>query len=759
VASQDKYLYTATIGVVLALVFLARVAWADLLGDSEDWTVASSAKVHRLSVSSATPPLSGLCLAYSFSSATDDSWVSVIRPLPETLDFPGEDGFRLQVLGDGTRVNLSVDLIGTESSDFLRWTGSIDWKGPRELWIGQEEFRTYGAATLSDVHALRLLLDGKGARPGPEGTIVIADWSASARPEGYAPPAAIEFEVIGHDPVPRNYIYLTDRSMRPLPCTHQYVTPERLRGFPISGEPVFLHAFWKAPSLGFVMMYADNGGQGFRPGPKRHCLNLCLAETKTRQTVERFARWSADGYAFSDNLTTNLADVRAAWERILSAEPADRTAAGAEADRIIGLAGRCLEALEIEKARADIDRLGRREMEVVLQNRSGRPVVGCTVSVRQVRREFLMGAHPLSEVLSAMEKSPYIRETAPATFNLGIVPVHRPLYCEPSDLPAVLEKAWQDSQDLLALHRELGLVPRGSVCPWFTSKSGPWSGEIPFDVMCARLGRAVADTARRFRDSIDLWLVINEAHDWANAPGFSHSQLVEVTRAVVDGAHEGNPDSRTIVNACLPSGIYVHWREDETQWTPYEYFEALNRAGVRYDIVGLQLYTGFDPTFPLRDLADISAMLDRYAALGKPIYITELCSPSRPNPWGSWHADAWDEERQAEYVEGLFTLAHGKPFVEAIRWFSFSDRQFKYDTGLVDRTLSRAKPAYERLVDLARSWTTTEEGTSGTDGVFGVRGYLGDYEVTVAGDDIAPVTQAVRLSRGSGSQRVVIKVE
>jgi GH35 family endo-1,4-beta-xylanase len=759
VTGQGKACYEAMILLLVSSAVFIFPASADMLGDAEEWSVASSGANHHLSVSSATSPFPGLRLAYSLASATEESWVSALRGFPETRDFSKDEGFRLRVLGDGSRVDLHIDLAGADNSDFLRKTVNVDWEPPREVWIGQQDFLTYGAATLRDIRALRLTLDANVETQGSEGTIVITDWSAFRRPEGYTPPPAIEFTVIGHEPVPRNYLYVTDRSMGPLPCRHQYVTPTKLRVFPLSDEPVLLHAFWKAPHLGFVMAYADNGGQGFTPSSEIHCLNVCMAETKTRQLVERFSRWSTDGYTFSEDLTAEMAEIQAAWERIRSLEPADRVTAASEADDITGLAGCALEKLEIEKAGTDIDRFGRREMEVVLQSRSGGTVGGRTISVRQIQRDFLMGAHPLQEVLGAMEKSEYIRETAPATFNLGILSVHRPLFCEPSELPAAVEQAWQENQNLLSLHQQLGLVSRGTICPWFTRKFGPWSGVLSFDVMCARLGRAVAETARRFRDSTDLWLVINEAHDWANAPGFSHSQLVEVTRAVVNGAHEGDPGSRTIVNACLPWGIYVHWREDETQWTPYEYFEALNRAGVRYDIVGLQLYTGFDPTFPLRDLADMSSMLDRYATLGKPIYITEMCSPSQGTSWGSWHGDTWNEDLQADYVEGLYTLAHGKPFVEAIRWFSFSDRQFKHDTGLVDRTLARPKPAYKRLVELARSWTTTAEGTTGTDGVFRFHGYLGDYELAVAGDHVPPVTRTVRLLRGSGPQRVTIEVE
>ncbi|KPJ64042.1 hypothetical protein AMK68_02540 [candidate division KD3-62 bacterium DG_56] len=132
--------------------------------------------------------------------------------------------------------------------------------------------------------------------------------------------------------------------------------------------------------------------------------------------------------------------------------------------------------------------------------------------------------------------------------------------------------------------------------------------------------------------------------------------------------------------------------------------------------------------------------------------------PSRGAAWGSWHGDEWDLERHAEYVEGLYTLAHGKPFVDAIRWFSFSDRQFTDDTGLVVRSLDQAKPAYEKVIQLAERWTTAEEGTTGADGIFRFRGHLGDYEISVIRDGAPVARQAVDLCRGTGPQRVVMSV-
>jgi hypothetical protein len=101
-------------------------------------------------------------------------------------------------------------------------------------------------------------------------------------------------------------------------------------------------------------------------------------------------------------------------------------------------------------------------------------------------------------------------------------------------------------------------------------------------------------------------------------------------------------------------------------------------------VVGIQLY------FPARDMVAVSRMLDAYAALGKPIHITEMgvsggtrTQAGAPGSnWsqlsmseGSWHG-GWNERTQADWLEHFYTLAAARPEIGALTWWDFIEPSF-----------------------------------------------------------------------------------
>jgi GH35 family endo-1,4-beta-xylanase len=137
-----------------------------------------------------------------------------------------------------------------------------------------------------------------------------------------------------------------------------------------------------------------------------------------------------------------------------------------------------------------------------------------------------------------------------------------------------------------------------------------------------------------------------------------------------------------------------------------EYLELLAERDVQYDVVGVQLYHGGRGHW-VRDMADHSALLDQFAAIGKPVHITEMQTPSSTEKAGDvlgfdvgnagwWHRP-WDPETQADWVEQIYRVAISKPAVHAVSWWSFSDREsFWPHGGLLDRE-DQPKPSYYRL--------------------------------------------------------------
>jgi len=174
---------------------------------------------------------------------------------------------------------------------------------------------------------------------------------------------------------------------------------------------------------------------------------------------------------------------------------------------------------------------------------------------------------------------------------------------------------------------------------------------------------------------------------------------------------------KRLINNCAPFAEYVQLGKmtelDATypQRTPYQFLRQLVDAGVQFDITGVQMY------FPYRDLADTFLLMEKFATLGKTVQLTEVGAPSGPNPDSiasgklditqepyAWHRP-WDEELQADWMEGMYTLAYSKPWIEAINWYDFVDPFSWIPTGGFLRSPKGEKRAiFDRLLALQKRW-------------------------------------------------------
>ena len=216
-----------------------------------------------------------------------------------------------------------------------------------------------------------------------------------------------------------------------------------------------------------------------------------------------------------------------------------------------------------------------------------------------------------------------------------------------------------------------------------------WLFGLPYP----ELRREAANIARHhvstYRDTIQYWDAMNEAHDWANCFELTQEQLIDLTRATTDALREGNDKAVSIVNVCLPFAEYVAGRYNcygalpEHLRSPLSYFKAIIEAGIDFDVVGIQLY------FPGRDLVAVDLLLNTFAALGKPIHITEMGvnggfrqKGNAGSSWsqmamseGTWHG-GWNEHTQADWLEQFYTIAASRREIQALTWWDFIEPSF-----------------------------------------------------------------------------------
>ena len=126
-------------------------------------------------------------------------------------------------------------------------------------------------------------------------------------------------------------------------------------------------------------------------------------------------------------------------------------------------------------------------------------------------------------------------------------------------------------------------------------------------------------------------------------------------------------------------------------------------------------------------------VMDTYAALGRPIQITEITIPAYSN-------DPGDEEVQAEILRELDRIWFSHPAMEAIIYWNLPDGyawgaepgdmatgENRYYGGLCRFDMT-PKPAYGVVKDLfGKEWRTNFERDVG--GEFAFRGFKGTYEL------------------------------
>ncbi|MDB5296934.1 MAG: hypothetical protein JWO31_2917 [Phycisphaerales bacterium] len=239
--------------------------------------------------------------------------------------------------------------------------------------------------------------------------------------------------------------------------------------------------------------------------------------------------------------------------------------------------------------------------------------------------------------------------------------------------------------------------------------------EHDYDALRETAYEYVQKIVTRYRKSVSVWNVAAGVQSNA-AFSLSFEQIVELTRLLVSQVKALQPAARTLVTIAHPFGEY-HARGRggaPAGVPPMLYAEMLANAGIGFDAFGLEVEMGVPTTGHFaRDLFQLSCALDKFATLGKPVFLTAVGVPGRANPdpndatggrrdparAGRWHRP-WDPQLQADWLEAFYQTALSKPFVEAVAWSDLSDVKATLPGGGLLDDLLQPKPAMVKLQQL-----------------------------------------------------------
>ena len=425
-----------------------------------------------------------------------------------------------------------------------------------------------------------------------------------------------------------------------------------------------------------VWLDADSGGEHYGPGAAGgYSLAGELIRSKLARLVAQTQRYRQLGLSPQQSLEDQIGTALRDGARALEAA-SDRLEARGSHQSLLDLVDAC-DALELGYARS--------------RPTNGRQAIGCDATMVNRARTDRAWQH-LAALFGYVTVTFYTQLAKTGSFE----PTEGAYEFAPRD--ALVERATRSGLDvegrpLLWLH------------PWVTPD---WLASKDLDGLRTFLERRIPAMLRHYEGRLRCWEVTNEAHDWADVLHLSHEDMLEVTRFACDLARRSSPDVRLLVNTTDPFGTYAAWGAradgspvDGEQWTPFTHLRELIQEQVDFDIAGAQIYR------PYRDLTDTVAMLERIEALGKPVFITEIGVPSRPDElsWFSGDAEArlvhrWNRQQQADWAEDMFTVLMSRPAISGIAWYDLVDRwSFLPGGGLLDRSW-RPKPVYHRLEQL-----------------------------------------------------------
>lgn len=306
--------------------------------------------------------------------------------------------------------------------------------------------------------------------------------------------------------------------------------------------------------------------------------------------------------------------------------------------------------------------------------------IGCRLSLEEVFKSGQTGAiHP---------------QRLPKGFDFISIPMSwREI--EPSEGKATLGaiEPW-----VRAIRERKIQIWAGSLLSFDEAHRPSWwtGGSKNYDRLRESAARHMKQVLKALAPHVAAWEVAAGLHA-QNPLRLTLEQTMDLTRLAAILARQTAPKVPTILSISPPWGDY--YATDHQTIPPILYAEMAVQSGISFDAFGLEIRFGGDGSY-VRDMMQISSLLDRIGNLGKAVHVVAAGVPSAPQGGeGSWRGE-WSEQIQAQWLRCFYKIALSKPFVESIAWHSLADVSSSTGSAGLLRADLTGKPAYQELLSL-----------------------------------------------------------
>ncbi|MFC7335944.1 endo-1,4-beta-xylanase [Haloferula chungangensis] len=420
--------------------------------------------------------------------------------------------------------------------------------------------------------------------------------------------------------------------------------------------------------------------------------------------------------------------------------------------------GREPDAAWRKQALERIERIRKGDLKIEVVDAEGHPIKGAEVKVEMQRHSFLFGNTVRSAILGATEdKLPITKDAngGPVRVSAEDVRRYRQVvkdYCAAVTFESELRPhvwklqtsgnvAWQEkfrvfTEQAVPWLQENGIKIRGHYIAWGAIDYNAVEKQFVGDPEGHRkwLWQHMADVLPRTSDFVDEWDTLNHIVAWGKHTYEIEYGGLEIYADIMKEARRLAPNARHAINEgkVLPDG---YKRE------PYlRMIRFLNEKGQAPDVVGFMAHFDLTTLTPPEELLRV---YDEFAEIAPRLQLSEFDVETGD-----------DENLQADFYRDVMIASFSHPNFEAIiQWGFWENAHWKPHAALWRADWS-LKPAGEVFVDLVkRQWWTKETVLTDRVGTCKVRGFLGDYKVTVEHDG-RTMTEKVSLDADGTEARI-----
>jgi endo-1,4-beta-xylanase len=363
-----------------------------------------------------------------------------------------------------------------------------------------------------------------------------------------------------------------------------------------------------------------------------------------------------------------------------------------------------------KEAAERIEKYRKGDLNIQVLDANGNAIKDAEVEVRMTRNSFQWGTAVTSKsLLDKTEMGEKYREVVKKYFNHIVYENEmKPKNWarqKPEDygVQTKLANQWL---------RDNGITARGHVFVWPSFKHSPQLVDIKNDpeAIKAAIRKSIDVQAKTMLGEFTEWDVMNEY--------VYHNEIVKMLGNDemfhwFKAAREGAPGVKLFYNDFT---MFHGKGEGSNSQKFYDIVKLLKDNGAPLDAIGEQSHIGGTPPA----ITDLIERLDYFSKLGLPIQITEFDIASS------------DDEFKARYLSDFMTVMYSHPNVIGfVQWGFYAPQHWFPASALwnADWSIRQHGQAYIDLV--TKTWWTNADLKTNAKGSSNVRGFTGEYEITV----------------------------